>query len=265
MTGGDVVAVAVLAHATSQQRLAGALLDAAAAAGVLLDLRTMSELATETVIRQEPGRPPLVDPDRPMIWLAVGDHAADDPDERFAQAESYAAARSVAILTRSPVLNRPTPFGSQGTLPMSATAALRGLTPRLRDRVRTERFTSHASPVDGEEQEVLDYATGRRSRSFEDDAGPFRSRPAGGRTAWITVAGSRTFGPDVADLHDASREVAASFGLGLAHVWWACPPNSEATVSRVDAWAWDTALGARVDGVARALVAWSADLAGARS
>lgn len=262
MTSRAREAVAVLAHATSQRRLARALEEAARETGLPLALRTLTELASETSVRQEPGRTVSVRPDRPMLWLAVGDPPADDPDERFAQAEAYAAARSVAILTTSPVLNRPTPFGSQGSLPIGPVAALRGLPQRLRDQVRTERFASHPAPSRGAAQEVLDYATGSRSLGSLEGEGPFRARAAGGRTAWVTVAGARTLGPAVDGLHEASREAAASYGLGLAHVWWTCSPDAPPALARVDAWAWDSALGRRVDDVARALVAWCSDSGG---
>jgi hypothetical protein len=225
----------------------------------------MAELASETDVHQEPGRPVAVRPDRPMLWLAVGETPADNPDERFSQAESYAAARSVAILTTSPVLNRPTPFGPQGTLPLGAVTALRGLPRHLRERVRSERFASELATSPGEDLEVLDYSTGLRSFGDVDGGGPFRSRAAGGRTAWVTVAGARTFGPEVAGLHEASREVAASYGLALAHVWWTCSPDAPATVARVDAWASDAALGSRLGDVAGALVAWCTAPGGGRS
>ncbi len=256
MTSRADVAVAVLAHATSQRRLAHALRAAASAQGVTVELRTMAELATESSILQEPGREPVVQPDRPMLWLAVGDPPADDADERFAQAEAYAAARSVAILTASPVLNRPTPFGSQGSLPMSAVPALRGVPQKWREHVRTERFASRPLAAQLESHEVLDYATGSRSVGPPHGAGPFRVRAADGPNAWVTVAGARTFGPDLAGLHDASREVAACYGLELANVWWTCPPDATPILARVDAWAWDSALGRRLDDVATALVEW---------
>lgn len=265
MSSRTDVTVAVLAHATSQRRLAHALQAAASAQRVPVELRTMAELATETSVLQEPGRAAVVQPDRPMLWLAVGDPPADDADERFAQAEVYAAARSVAILTASPVLNRPTPFGSQGSLPMGAVTALRGVPQQWREQVRTERFASRSSAVQRESQEVLDYATGSRSFGAPHGEGPFRVRAAEGRNAWFTVAGARTFGPDVAGLHDASREVAASYGLGLANVWWTCPPDATPVLARVDAWAWDSALGRRLADVATALVEWFSDCVGERS
>ena len=249
-------AVAVVAHTTSQATLATALVRAAEAAGIALELRTLTEFAAEVTVRQEPGRPVAVSPDRPLLWLAVGDPPAEDADERFAQAESYAAARSFALLTASPVLNRPTAFGSLGALPVNPVAALRGARRPAGDQVRTEHFGTGRQDVPAV-SEVLDYSTGRRSRGPTGDIGPFRWRAAtGSRTAWVTVAGKRTLGPAVDGLHEASRSVAASYGLGLAHVWWSCPPDAPPALSRVDAYAWDLSLGIRVHDVAAGLVAW---------
>ena len=248
-------AVAVVAHTTSQAKLAMALVEAAEAAGVTLALRTLTELAAEVTVRQEPGQPVAVSPDRLLLWLAVGDPPAEDADERFAQAESYAAARSLALLTASPVLNRPTAFGSLGALPVNPVAALRGV-PSPAGQVRSEHFGTDRQNVPAV-SEVLDYSTGRCSRGPAGDTGPFRWRAAvDGRTAWVTVAGKRTLGPADAGLHEASRAVAASYGLGLAHVWWSCPQDAPPALSRIDAYAGDLSLGTRDHDVAAGLVAW---------
>ena len=61
---------------------------------------------------------------------------------------------------------------------------------------------------------------------------------------------------EIVYVDDASREVAACYGLELANVWWTCPPDATPILARVDAWAWDSALGRRLDVVAAALVEW---------
>ena len=110
---GDVIpgmaqVVAVADHAGRQAGLAARLTPAFSAAGLGLEFRTHRELAAEVSVEQSPGQPPVVTPDRPLLWLSPGDAACpDSPDGRFLAAETLAAARSIAFLTRSPVLNRP--------------------------------------------------------------------------------------------------------------------------------------------------------------
>src|SRR5947209_2319815 len=120
--------IAVADHAGRQARFATRLSAAFAAAGLSLEFRTHHELAAEVSVEQAPGRPPAVAPDRPLLWLCPGDSARPlTPDGRFLAAEALAAARSIAFLTRSPVLNRPGDASLCGTFPSGAARAVRGV------------------------------------------------------------------------------------------------------------------------------------------
>jgi hypothetical protein len=137
--------VAVLNHDSTQRVLAENLSEVAADWDVALDLRTHRELAEEVDLVQSIDEPARADPDRPMLWLGpCGAPLLDTPDDRFVSAEAQAAARSIALLTRSPVLNRPTAVGSNGRLPWTQAASVRRCSSMATGgvQVRKERFAT---------------------------------------------------------------------------------------------------------------------------
>ena len=265
--------VVAVADATGrQQRLAAALTSAFAGSGLELVLRTHRELAAEASVEQRLGQPPVVHPDRPLLWLAPAD--AERPgtrDGRFLAAETSAATRSIAMLTRSPVLNRPGPVSLCGALPPSSALAVRRS--RRGDpgaTVRAERFTG-GRPADdqaGAGQEVHDYGGARSSYGTEADAvGPFRTRAAvrTGTLVTVRVVGDRTLtstGADPATLA-ASRHLAAANQLDLATVQWLIDDSDQTrTPGRIDGWHWDFGLGTDLDQVAEAIAAWTGQAIG---
>jgi hypothetical protein len=268
--------VAVADHAGRQASLAAGLTPAFSAAGLGLEFRTHRELAAEVSVEQPPGQPPVVTPDRPLLWLSPGDAGCPDtPDGRFLAAETLAAARSIAFLTRSPVLNRPSAVGMCGTLPPGSARAVRGARRVDPEAVRAERFAG-AWPPDAAadagdaagagELEVYDYATSRSSYGpASSSAGPFRYRAAGGpaRLVKIRAIGDRAIAAtDVTSATlDASRRVAARYQLDLATVWWLIgTDDGSRTLARVDCWEWDA--GGDVTDVADAIAAWMAERLG---
>jgi hypothetical protein len=259
--------VAVADYAGPQARFAARLSAAFAAAGLPLEFRTHRELAAEVSVEQSPGQPPVVTPDRPLLWLSPGGTGwPPTPDGRFLAAETAAAARSIAYLTCSPVLNRPSAVSLCGTLPPGPARAVRGARHLDPDpgAVRAERFAGTWPPdaADAGRLEVYDYATGRASYGpGSSPAGPFRYRaglrPA--RQVKVLVAGDRAIAAADADpaLLDASRRVAAWYQLDLATVWWLTGPHDGTrTLSRVDGWEWGT--GDDAADVAGAVAAWMA-------
>ncbi len=258
--------VAVLDHAGRQRLFARALRAAFRGHRVDLCLRTHRDLVAEVTVEQAPGGPPLVEPDRPLLWLSPADPAAALPaseDERFLSAEIASAARSVAMLTRSPVLNRPTAVSSCGEFPAGAVAAVRRVArvPDLAASVRPERFAAGVGDGEGVD-EVYDYSTGRSSYGPEPDTvGPVRRRPAapGSRLATVRVVGedALTSGAVPPAVVDASRRVAAWYRLDLAAVWWLVEEDAPATLARIDCWVWDRAAGGDVDETAAAIAAWA--------
>lgn len=263
-------AVAVADSAGRQTRFVASLSSAFSAAGVDLLPRTHRELTAEVSIEQPPERGPIVDPDRPLLWLSPGD--ADRPetaDGRFLAWEALAAARSIATLTRAPVLNRPSAVSLCGTLPPGPAVAVRRA--RHHDReatVRAERFTGSWPPdddTDPGELEVQDYATGRRSYGpAPSSTGPFRRRAAVHRAdlVKVRVVGDRTITttevapPTLA----ASLRLASWYRLDMATFWWLVGKDDGVrTLARIDCWEWDAGLDAGVDEVARAVVAWMTD------
>ncbi|HWC12090.1 MAG TPA: hypothetical protein VG455_12805 [Acidimicrobiales bacterium] len=259
--------VAVVDAAWRQARLAEALWAASDEAGFDLQLRTQRQLAAEVSIDQSSAHEPIVDPDRPLLWLSPGDSApAATRDDRFLGSEAYAAARSIALLTRAPVLNRPSGHSACGTFPPSAVLAVRQA--RHHDRgavIRDERFIGNWLAEDGEETsglEVHDYATGRSSFGRAATAsGPFRRRAAvgGAEPVKVIVVGHRTL--ITADVDPAvlaaSGDIARGYSLDLASVWWLIDEDgARRTLARIDCWPFDGGLGPDVDQVAVALLAW---------
>ena len=285
-------AVAVADHCGRQAGFAARLSAAFAAAGLPLVLRTHRELAAEVSVELVPGQPPAVTPDRPLLWLSPGDTGRPaTPDGRFLAAEALAAARSIAFLTRSPVLNRPSAVSLCGTLPPAPARAVRGTRHLDPGAVRAERFAGSWPPeaADAGPLEVYNYATSRGSygpaSSAPSPAGPFRYRadPRPARRVKVLVAGDLAVAaPDVAPaILDASRRVAAWYQLDLATVWWLAGPPDGAhegmldgpldgapegmldgarTLARVDGWEWGA--GEDAAAVAAAAAAWMAERLG---
>jgi hypothetical protein len=262
--------LAIADHAQRQARFSTALATAFSAVGLDLHMSTQRQLVDEVSIEQAIGQPPIVHPDRPLLWLSPGDAGARTTrDERFVSAESYAAARAIALLSGSPVLNRPSAVSMCGTFPPGAPVAVRRARRLDVDAVvRPERFTgTWLTPEDAEDvaTEVHDYATGRRSFGRRPDAvGPFRCRPAvpGADLVKVRVVGDRTItrsavGPD--DL-TASRRMASGYGLDLATVWWMISrDDGTRTLARIDCWAYDAGFDTasdEVEQVAEAVAAW---------
>ena len=262
--------VAVANSARGQARFAASLSSAFSAAGFLLQLRTHSELIAEVSIEQSLGQRPIVDPDRPLLWLSPGDAVRPTtPDGRFLAAETFAAARSIATLTRSPVLNRPSAVSLCGTLPPGPALAVRQA--RHHDpeaALRAERFTGSWMPdddTDAGQLEVYDHGSGRSSYGPPPcSTGPFRRRDAiePADLVKIRVVGDRTITTtDVAPATlEASRRIASSYQLEMATLWWLIGKDDGArTLARIDCWAWDAGFSADFDEVAEAVVAWMGD------
>lgn len=265
--------IAVADTAKRQARLAASLSAAFSQAGQDLQLRTHRQLVAEVSVEQVVGQQPVVDPDRPLLWLSPGDaHSPRTPDERFVASEAYAAARSIAVLTRSPVLNRPSAVSPCGTLPAGpAVAVHRARRHDAEAVVRPERFTGSWRPdddTDVTQLEVLDYATGRRSFGRAPSAkGPFRRRTAVERADFVKVrvVGDRTITTaDVAPATlAASQRIASRYGLDLATLWWLIGKDDGArTLARIDGWAFDAGFGDDIEEVAAAVAAWMGERLG---
>ena len=258
--------VAVLDHAGRQRLFARALTAAFRGRGAALCVRTHRDLVAEVTLKHAPGGPPSVEPDRALLWLSPADPATGPPpseDERFLAAEVASAARSIAMLTRSPVLNRPTAVSSCGEFPAGAVAAVRRVArlPGLAASVRPERFTAGVGDRDGVD-EVYDYSTGRSSYGPEPDTvGPVRRRPSapGLPLARVRVVGddALTSGAVPPAITDASRQVAAWYRLDLATLWWLVEEDAPATLARIDCWIWDRAAVGDLDETAAAIAAWT--------
>lgn len=265
--------VALLSHQGRQTAFARALSSALCSRDIGLLARTYRELVADVTIQQSVGNPPDVDPDRPLLWLSPGDLAPSlSPDERFLAAETHAAARSVALLTRSPVLNRPSPVGACGLFPPSSAIAVRRVRqiPDLNDAVRAEGFTgTQRADADGTEQ--YDYSTGVSSfGSGSDPVGPFRHRPAAAHTRLVKVTVVGTWVRSAISIPpatlDASVRIAAFFELDLATVWWLIEDTTAvATLARIDCWISDFNCGGGVDEVAVAVAEWLAARLSART
>ena len=258
--------VAVADCAGRQARFAARLSSAFSAAGLGLEFRTHRQLAGEVSVEQLPGQSPAVTPDRPLLWLSPGDTPGpQSPDGRFLATETLAAARSIAFLTRSPVLNRPSAVSLCGTLPPYSARAVRGARHLGPEAVRAERFAGTWPPdAAGHGQlEVYDYATNRSCYGPSSlAAGPFRYRAAvsPARLVKVWVVGDQAIA--AADVVPAtlaaSRRLAARYQLDLAILWWLIGSAGGAgTLSRIDCWLWDAG-----DDVAGAVAAWTAERLG---
>lgn len=262
--------VAVADHSGRQARLVAALSLAFRTVGLNIAPRTQRELAAEVSIWQSTGRRPVVDPDRPLLWLSPADRSRSDaPEDRFLSSEAHSAARSVATLTCSPVLNRPSAVSLCGAFPSGRPGTVRSA--RRHDAeagVRAERFTGSWWPneTDTGPLEVWDYATGRSSYGFAaSSCGPFRQRPALGSAGLVkvrvvgdqTVADAPDLGPDI---RAASCRITAGYQLDMATFWWLVGPGEqERTLARVDCWLWDAEAGPGFATLAEAVAAWMGD------
>lgn len=244
-----------------------------AEAGIDLLLRNHRELAAEVSIEQSAGRAPAVYPDRPLLWLSPGDSGRPGTlDGKFVASEAYAAARSIALLSRSPVLNRPSAVSACGTLPPGQPLANR----RARHHdpaavVRTEHFSRTWLPEDeggSGTREVLDYFSGRRSFGFQHGSpGPFRHRVAvqPAELVKVRVVGDQTISGEAVEpsILEASRLLVEKYRLELATVWWLTDKLSGTrTLARIDCWMFDAVLGSEVRAVAEGLVVWVTDRLG---
>ena len=270
--------VAVADYAGRQAGFAARLSSAFSRAGLGLEFRTHRELAAEVSVEQSLGQPPAVAPDRPLLWLSPGGMAwPPTPDGRFLTAETLAAARSIAFLTRSPVLNRPSAVSLCGTFPTGSARAVRGARRLDPEAVRAERFIGTWPPdaaAGAGRLEVYDYATSRSSYGpAASSTGPFRYRATAGpaRLVKVWVVGDRTItATEVAPATlAASRRIAVWYQLDLATLWWLAGQDDRArALSRIDCWPWDADAGAGeaaddVTGeVARAAAAWMAERLG---
>lgn len=226
-------------------------------------MKTQRELVAEVSVEQVVGQEPVVDPDRALLWLSPGDgHRPGTPDDRFLASETFAAARSIALLTRSPVLNRPSAVSPCGTFPLAPALAVR----RARDHdpganVRPERFSS-TWDAGTESSEVYDYATAQSSFGpAPGSKGPFRRRVAvdGASVVKVRVVGERTISTaDVAPATlAASCAIASRYQLDMATLWWLIGKDDGArTLARIDCWAFDAELAADVHELAEAVVDW---------
>jgi hypothetical protein len=136
--------VVAVADPARQASFVASLSAAFSAAGLDLQQRMHCELVAEVSIEQPMGKGPVVDPDRPLLWLSPGH--TDRPttaDGRFLASETLAAARSIAALTRSPVLNRPSEVSLCGALPPARALAVRRVRRihGLEAAIRAEGFT----------------------------------------------------------------------------------------------------------------------------
>ncbi|WP_258723644.1 hypothetical protein [Cellulomonas sp. NS3] len=230
--------------------------------GLALRAASHDELAREARVEQT-GLDARVLPDRPLLWLSPGATGRGrTPEDRFVAYENYSAARAVALLSRAPVLNRPTVVAPCGTLPDNRAMAVRRAGSVLGVPQRGEVFTSRAEDADGL-TEVLDFATGRTAwRVPEDAAGPFRVRRgiSTARAVAVRVVGSTTVSPRPVPrlLAELSIRVAALFSLDLASVWWT-GTSAEPYLSRIDGWHWDVSLAADLLPVAAAVADWTVD------
>lgn len=261
--------VAVADYTKTQSRLAASLQSAFSSAGFLLELRSHLELTAEVSIEQQIGKRPIVDPDRPLLWLSPGDSiGATSQNSRFLAGEALAAARSIAILTHSPVLNRPSALSLCGTFPSSPALAARRA--RLLDEeatARAEQFTKSWMPdndTDVQRIEVFDYSSGHCSFGpSPDSTGPFRRRVSvPGYLVKVRVVGEHTFtSADVTPaIIEASKRIASGYELAMATIWWLIGKDDGLrTIARIDCWPLDAGFNAEIDEVAEAVVAWMND------
>lgn len=259
--------VALLNHEARQAGFARALASAFQASEFELLMATHRELVADVTIAQSVGDQDCLDPDRLLLWLSPADSAGvGSPDEQFLAAENHAAARSIALLTRSPVLNRPSSVSACGRFPPSSAIAVRRARQisGLADGVRPEGFTATLpDDLDGtNHHELYDYSTGGSSYGCgTDPVGPFRSRAAvpHARLVKVSVIGTRTSTATTSPpaTIDASVRIASLFELDLATVWWLIDDTeAAATLARIDCWISDFNCGGGVGEVAAAIAAW---------
>jgi len=259
-----VQVVALVDSSHRQARFARSLSWAFRNAGFDLRLASHRQLVAEVTVSQSVGEESSVDPDRPLLWLSPGGPVrSTTPEDRFLAAEVSAAARSIAYVTRSQVMNRPSAVSPCGSFPGSSAVAVR----RIRQHglsgmaIRAERFTA-SRPVDGDigEFEVYDYCLGRSSWGVAPDAeGPYRRRKAvrSAGLVKVRVIGDRTITTTSVDPStlETSVRIASVYDLDMAVVWWLID-DSGPTLARIDCWPWDAGFDADFDEAAEATVAW---------
>lgn len=258
--------VALLNYDSGQSELARSLTSAFSPTHLDLELRNHAELVAEVSVKQSPGQQPRVLPDRPLLWLSTADPGTHSSvEERFLSSETMAASRSIAILTGSPVLNRPSAVSPYGRLPLSSALAARRTRRVIGDiGIRAERFADTLPDGAGISDlfEVYDYSTGRGYYwPGADLCGPFRHRRAlpDSQQVRVRLVGGRamTSAPVPAAVVDASFRIAAWYQLDMATLWWLIShENEEAIVARVDCSTWDRSLFGQIDEVADALLTW---------
>jgi hypothetical protein len=242
-----------------QARLLSSLEWAFVARDLALRSATHAELACETSIAQADGVT-RVWPDRPLLWLHPGHTGGGETTaDRFIAFEHYSAARSIAHLSRSPVLNRPTAIGPCGTLPANRVIGVRRAEQALGIPARAERFSSARPEEPASDIEVLDYDSGLADWEYVG-AGPFRTRAViGQRSAAraVRVVGTRTVAdwPVPAESAEQSIQVARFHRLDLASLWWTTD-GGRPRLARVDCWHWDGALGPQVAVLSDAIAEW---------
>jgi hypothetical protein len=256
--------LALVDHGGRQAHLLSSLERVFAARGLPLRSATHAELACATSIEQT-GGVTRVWPDRPLLWLSPGHTGGGETmTERFVAFEHYSAARSIAHLSRSPVLNRPTATDPCGSLPANRALAVRRAERALGIPHRAERFSSGRPDGPASEIEVFDYDSGRADWGYpRSGAGPFRARDVPGRRTAaraVRVVGTRTVAvrPVPAEIVDLSIRVARLYRLDLASLWWNTD-GGQPRLARVDCWHWDGALGPQLAPLAEALAEWMAE------
>jgi hypothetical protein len=250
--------LALVDHGGRQAHLLSSLERAFAARDLALRSATHAQLACGTSIEQTGGIT-RVWPDRPLLWLSPGHTGGGETmTERFVAFEHYSAARSIAHLSRSPVLNRPTATDPCGTLPASRVLAVRRAERALGIPHRAERFSSVRPDGPAAEIEVFDYDSGLADWGYpRSGAGPFRARDVRGRSTAarvVRVVGARTMAvwPVPAEIVGLSTRIARLYRLDLASLWWNID-GGEPRLARVDCWHWDGALGPQVAPLSEAL------------
>ena len=225
---------------------------------------THAELACETSIEQGGGLT-HVWPDRPLLWLHPGSTGGGETTtDRFVAFEHYSAARSIAYLSASPVLNRPTAGGPCGALPANQALAVRRAERMQGIPARPERFSSFRPDEAASDIEVLDYETGLAGWGYaRTGAGPFRARQVLGRRVTarvVRVVGTRTVAAwrVPAEIADLSVRVAEFYHLDLASLWWSTG-GRQPRLARIDGWHWDGALGPQLAPLCEAVAEWMAE------
>jgi hypothetical protein len=184
-----------------------------------------------------------VEPDLPMLLRPTAPPIPNrDSDAVFLAGESLATLWAAASLARSPVLNRPSARGFEGSWSSSGAITERRartqMVPELYARAQTD-----AAPPDRRAWAVEDMR-GRTRRWIGADTGdaPYRARPViedEGYERVIVLNGqawrSTTLELDSFGLETRSIEIARNLGLGFIAVTWGLDARLEtARLARID-------------------------------